>query len=113
MMIWVAGMCIGLLAGALFPGFIPKAYSVYIGIALLAAFDSLVGGINAKLLGKYDKKIFLSGFVVNALIAMFLVYTGKLLGLEFHIAAIVVFGGRLFQNFASIRRILLNFPTKK
>lgn len=113
MIYWFFGILLGLVGGLFFPGYIPKEYSIYIGIALLAAFDSIVGGINAKLSGKYDQKIFFSGFIINALIATLLVYTGKLLGLEFHLAAIVVFGGRLFQNFASIRRILLNFSPKK
>ena len=62
---------------------------------------------------RYNDKVFLSGFIINSLLAALLIYAGSLLDIELYYAAIVVFGVRLFQNFASIRRILLNSHQKK
>ncbi len=41
-------------------------------------------------------------------LAAFLAYIGDRLGVPLYYAAIFTFGGRIFENFASIRRILLN-----
>jgi len=109
MAIGVLGILCGLLLGFYFPGYIPKAYSVYVAMALLAAADSIIGGLAAKIEGVYDGKIFITGFCINTLLAAFLVYIGNQLAIDLTIAAIVVFGSRLFQNFAKIRRMLLNY----
>ncbi|MDP4152648.1 MAG: small basic family protein [Bacillota bacterium] len=109
MAIGFLGLLCGILIGFYFPGYIPKAYSVYVAMALLAAADSIVGGLAAKIENKYDDKIFVSGFCINTLLAAALTYVGKLLAIDLTIAAIVVFGSRLFQNFAKIRRLLLNY----
>lgn len=107
------GLTIGVLVGLVFPGYIPKEYSIYVAIALLSAFDTVVGGILAKLEHRYNDKVFLSGFIINSLLAAVLIYAGSLLDIELYYAAIVAFGVRLFQNFATIRRILLNSHQKK
>ena len=51
--------------------------------------------------------IFLSGAVGNTVIAVFLAWLGQKLGIPLYLAAVVVFGTRMFQNFAEIRRELL------
>ncbi len=113
MILTISGFAVGILLGLIFPGIIPKQYSVYLGIALLSAIDSIVGAINAKLNKTYNAKIFLSGFIINSILAVGLILLGKLLGLDFSLAALVVFGTRLFSNFAAIRRNLLNIEDKK
>lgn len=101
------GILIGALIGYVLPFTYNASYSLYVSVALLACLDSVFGGIRANLEKKFDLRIFVSGFFGNAIIAAFLAYLGDKLGVPLYYAAIVVFGGRLFENFAKIRRNLL------
>lgn len=113
-MVPILGLIIGVLIGVFFiPVNIPQQYSTYVAVAILAALDSVFGGIVANLQGKFDLKIFISGFFGNALLAAALAYIGDQLGIQIYLAAIFAFGNRLFLNFAVIRRYLLNKPVKK
>lgn len=112
-MIPIIGLSIGIIIGIFVPYHIPSQYSSYVAIAILAAFDSVFGGIAATINKKFDLNIFITGFFGNALLAATLTYIGERLGVNIHLAAIVVFGTRLFQNFAIIRRFLLNKYLKK
>ena len=113
-MVPLLGLIIGILIGVFFiPVNIPQQYSNYVAVAILAALDSVFGGIAANLQGKFDLKIFLSGFFGNALLAAALAYIGDQLGIQIYLAAIFAFGNRLFLNFAIIRRYILNKSTKK
>lgn len=85
----------------------PTEYSFYITMGLLAAIDSILGAARSYLEGKYNNLIFISGFVTNAILAGLLAYLGDRLGVPLYYAAILVFGGRLFQNLAVIRRLLI------
>lgn len=107
-----------LLVGILCALFLPFTFSVqaskYIAIAILAGFDSVFGGIAASFNNNFKMKIFLTGFFGNALIAAALLYVGSLLNIDMTVAAIVVFGTRIFQNFAIIRRFLIEkYMSKK
>ncbi len=86
----------------------PTEYSFYITMGLLAAIDSILGAARSHLEGKYNNLIFISGFVTNAILAGLLAYLGDRLGVPLYYAAILVFGGRLFQNLAVIRRLLID-----
>lgn len=112
-MIPLLGLIVGILIGIFIPYNIPYQYSNYVAVAILAALDSVFGGIAATLQGKFDMKVFLSGFFGNALLAAGLAYIGDQLGIQIHLAAIFAFGNRLFLNFAIIRRFLLNKYSKK
>uniref|UniRef100_A0A7C2E3M6 DUF1290 domain-containing protein n=1 Tax=Ammonifex degensii TaxID=42838 RepID=A0A7C2E3M6_9THEO len=85
----------------------PQAYGKYMGLAVLAALDSVFGGVRASMEGRFDNAIFISGFFSNALLAAGLVFIGDRLAVELYTAAIVAFGVRLFQNLGAIRRHLL------
>lgn len=113
-MVPILGLIIGILIGVFFiPVNIPQQYSNYVAVAILAALDSVFGGIAATLQNKFDMKIFLSGFFGNALLAAGLAYIGDQLGIDIYLAAIFAFGNRLFLNFALIRRHILNRFSKK
>ncbi|MEW5761649.1 MAG: small basic family protein [Bacillota bacterium] len=99
----IAGVIIGLNV----PLFIPQIYGKYLGIAILAAIDSVFGGVRAGMEERFDNAIFVSGFVSNTLLAAGLVFIGDRLGVELYTAAVVAFGVRLFQNLAAIRRKLI------
>jgi small basic protein len=79
----------------------------YSAVAILAALDSILGAVRAELDGNYDNRIFISGFVVNMLVAVLLTFVGDRLGLDLYLVALVAFGLRIFQNVAIIRRHFL------
>lgn len=107
MIMAIIGLVAGILLGLYLPITYPAAYSLYISVAILASLDSVFGALRANLEDKFDSEIFISGFFGNAILAAFLAYIGDRLGVPLYYAAIFAFGGRLFQNFAIIRRYLL------
>ena len=112
-MIPILGLIAGLVIGIFIPYKVPSQYSTYVAVAILAALDSVFGGIAATLQGKFNMKIFLSGFFGNALLAAGLAYLGDQLGIQIYLAAIFAFGNRLFLNFGIIRRFVLNKFSEK
>jgi len=103
----VVGVAIGVWLGFALPGQVPNAYVKYLGVALLAAFDSALGGLRAGLEDTYDPVVFFSGFLTNTVLAGLLTYVGDRLGVELYLAAVIVFGARIFNNIAIVRRILI------
>ena len=103
----VLGLLIGVVLGMALSLTIPPQYSRYTAMALLAAFDSVLGAARAEFDGEFDNGIFLTGFFVNMILAGTLTFLGDRLGVELYIAAIVAFGVRMFNNLAIIRRQLL------
>ncbi|MBP3284622.1 MAG: small basic family protein [Clostridia bacterium] len=102
---------IGLVAGVILALYMPAidfTYSKYLAIAVLACLDSVFGGIAALMEKRFDIHIFVSGFFGNALLAVGLTFLGEKLGVDLYLAAVFVFGNRMFLNFAIIRRYLLN-----
>jgi len=113
-MIPLIGLVIGIILGILLPIDIPASYSPYMSVAILASLDSVFGGIRSSLEGKFDTDIFMSGFFGNAILAAGLAYLGDRLNVPIYLAAVIVFGGRLFQNFAVMRReIIQNIRGKR
>lgn len=107
MIIPIIGFLLGILLALYMPA-IGYGYSKYLAIAILACLDSVFGGIAALMEDRFDIKVFTSGFAGNALLAVGLTYLGKKLELDLYLAAVFVFGNRIFLNFAIIRRYLLN-----
>ena len=103
----VVGCIIGAIIGINAP-IIPYTYSGYLAIAIIAALDSVFGGISSTLNKTFDLKIFVSGFFGNAILSMLLTYLGQKLNVDIYLAAIVVFVGRMFNNLAIIRRHYLD-----
>lgn len=108
MWIVILGLGLGLAIGFLTPVSVPIALSKYLAVALLAGLDSSLGGIRAGMESHFRLSIFTSGFTFNILVAAILVYLGDLLGIDLYIAAIVVFGMRIFNNITAIRRNLID-----
>ncbi len=103
----IIGILIGVAIGILLPFTYDTTYALYMSVAILACLDSVFGGIRANLENNFDTWIFVSGFFGNSILAALLAYIGDRLGVPLYYAAIFTFGGRLFENFASIRRLLL------
>lgn len=106
------GCILGAIIGANGP-IISYTYSGYLAIAIIAALDSVFGGITSVLKGNFDMKIFISGFFGNAILSMLLTWLGVKLNVDIYLAAIVVFVGRMFTNMAIIRRYYIDKWTKK
>jgi small basic protein len=109
----IIGIFIGIILGLTLPINIPTAYSSYMSIAVLAALDSVFGGIRASLEKKFETDVFISGFFGNAFLAAGLAYIGDRLDVPIYLAAIFAFGSRLFQNFALLRRYFLTYLREK
>jgi small basic protein len=92
---------------------IPYEFAKYSAVAIMAALDSILGATNAILKDKFEIKIFVSGFFINSIIAIALTLIGEKLDANIFLAAIFVFVYRIFNNFSSIRRELLERYEKK
>ena len=106
-MIATIGLLIGIILGFVLDVNISDKFTPYMSVAILACLDSVFGAVRANLSKNFQPDIFISGFFGNALLAALLAYLWDKLGIPIYIAAVIVFGGRIFDNFGSIRRILL------
>jgi len=101
------GLVLGVALAILAPGYIPKVYVPYFSVALMAGIDTAFGGLRAAMEGNYDNLVFLSGFLVNIILAVFFCYAGIMLDIDFYMIVILVLGMRSFNNLAIIRRLYL------
>ncbi len=92
---------------------ISYTYSSYLAIAIIAALDSVFGGVSSVIDKKFNMKTFVSGFFGNAILAILLTVLGEKLNVDIYLAAIVVFVGRMFMNLGNIRRYYVEKWTEK
>lgn len=108
----VIGCLIGIILGVNAP-IISYTYSGYLAIAIVAALDSVFGGITSTLKGNFDFKVFVSGFFGNAILSILLTYLGDKLNVDIYLAAIFVFVNRMFINLTIIRKYFIEKITDK
>ncbi len=108
----ILGCLIGVLIGINAP-VIPYTYSTFLAIAVVAALDSVFGGITSVLKKNFDLTIFISGFFCNSILSIALTYLGQKLNLDIYLAALVVFVGRMFTNLTIMRRYYIEKWTLK
>ena len=109
-MIYIAiilGCVIGAVLGMNAP-VISYTYSSYLSIAIVAALDTVFGGIASIVKKNFDLKIFLSGFFWFLILSIALTFLGNKLNVDIYLAAIIVFVGRMFTNLAIIRRYYID-----
>ena len=106
------GCVLGAIVGINAPT-ISYSYSSYLAIAIIAALDSVFGGIAGTLKGEFNFKVFISGFFCNSILSMLLTYLGNKLNVDIYLAAIVVFVGRMFLNLTIIRKYYIDKWSKK
>ena len=99
----IVGCILGAILGMNAP-IISYTYSTYLAIAVIAALDSVFGGISSVLKKTFDLKIFLSGFFVNSILSILLTVLGQKLNVDIYLATIFVFISRMFNNLTIIRR---------
>lgn len=108
-MIFVA-IILGCILGVVLGNFAPiisYTYSGYLAIAIVAALDSVFGGIVSSLKKNFDLGVFITGFFGNAILAMLLAYLGQRLNVDIYLVSIFVFVSRMFNNLGTIRRYYL------
>ncbi len=109
----IGAMFLGILVGWIgfsrvsIPGELAGIYAPYLSLATLAGLDTLLGGIRAGIEGRFQDDIFVSGFVLNTLLAAGLAYLGDRIGVDLFLAAVVALGSRVFLNLSLIRRYYL------
>jgi small basic protein len=96
----IIGIVVALVLGVPVSG----SFGNYLSVAALAGMDTIIGGIRAAMEGIFDNRIFVSGFLINAVTAALLAYCGDQIGIDLFLAAVVVLGGRIFVNLSIIRR---------
>lgn len=100
----VAGLLVGVILGFLFSVEIPLGVVKYTAIAILAAVDTILGGLRARLEERFDLPIFVTGFFANTFFAAMLTAIGDLLGVDIYLGAVIAFSIRIFDNIGFIRR---------
>ena len=103
----VTGFIVVYLSQYTIPAHLAPYLSPYLSLAALAGVDSICGGIRAGIEGKFHDDIFLTGFVMNTILAGSLAYLGDRIGVDLFLAAVVTLGGRVFLNLSLIRRYWL------
>lgn len=112
----IIAILIGCLLGAILGMNVPMisyTYSSYLAISIIAALDSVFGGITSVINKNFDLKIFITGFFGNAILSILLTILGEKLNVDIYLAAIVVFVGRMFTNLAIIRRYYVDKWSKQ
>src|SRR2546421_6663313 len=104
-----AGFVVGVIAFSIIkvPGDLASTYAPYLSLATLAGLDTVLGGVRAGIEGRFQDDIFVSGFVLNTLLAAGLAYFGDKIGVDLFLAAVVALGTRVFLNISLIRRYYL------
>lgn len=87
---------------------IPAGFAPYLSLAALAGLDAVCGGVRSGVEGKFQDNILLTGFAINTVLAAALAYLGDRIGVNLHLAAVVLLGGRVFTNLSLIRRYWLS-----
>ncbi len=104
-MFFIIAVLVGILLGILIPYNLNSSMLSYLAVALIAALDSVFGGLLANLNKRFNINVFMIGLVSNAILGIFLTFIGNILGISLSFAVIVVFGVRMFNNMAAIRRL--------
>lgn len=98
------GLIVGALVAALLQPTVPQELTRYVAMAVVAAIDASLGGVRAWMEHTFNDRVFVISFVLNAAAGAGLVWVGDQLTVDLTTAVVVVFGIRILQNIASIRR---------
>lgn len=115
-MIWfipIAALVIGIMLGSSLSFQIPLWMAKYLSIAVLAALDSVIGGVRGIYEDNFNGVVLLSGFVSNAVLAALLAFLGDQLSVDLYMAAVFVFGIRIFNNLSTIRHYIVSSFLKR
>ncbi len=100
------GLLIGAVIALLLRPTVPAEMTRYVAMGVVAAVDASFGGMRAYVERTFNDRSFVLAFVSNAAVAAGLVWLGDQLAVDLTTAVVVVFGIRIFQNLAALRRRL-------
>lgn len=106
MWIPIIGLLIGLIVGGLLPISNPLVDTQINTILVMVSIDALFNGFLAKLDGRFSTLLFSIEFMLNALLAVGMVYFGIIMGVDTFLAVIIIFGVRIFHNLSQINHKL-------
>ena len=98
------GLIVGALIALVLRPTVPADMTRYVAMGVVAAVDASFGGIRAYVENTFNDRVFVLAFVSNAAVAAGLVWLGDQLAVDLTTAIVVVFGVRIFQNLAAVRR---------
>lgn len=107
-MLFAVAVVLGIIFGLIIPYNLTSDTLPYVAVAIIAALDSVFGGIVANFSKRFSIYVFMTGLISNAILAVILTYVGNILGINLSFAVIIVFGVRLFNNLANIRRATID-----
>lgn len=107
-MLFAVAVVLGIIFGLIIPYNLTSDNLPYVAVAIIAALDSVFGGIVANFSKRFSIYVFMTGLISNAILAVILTYVGNILGINLSFAVIIVFGVRLFNNLANIRRATID-----
>lgn len=106
-MIALLSLLAGIVLGLVFQPTLPPGLAPYLPVIVVAALDTVLEGARSRLEGGYHEGEFIVAFLSNSLLAGFVVWVGDRLGVpDLSIGVIIVFGLRMFQSLAAIRRYI-------
>jgi small basic protein len=97
-------LLVGALIALLVQPSVPQDMTRYLAMAVIAAIDAALGGLRSYLERTFNDRIFVAAFLSNAVVGAALVWIGDQMGVDLVTAVVVVFGIRIFQNLAAVRR---------
>jgi small basic protein len=100
------GLIVGALIALVLRPTVPADMTRYVAMGVVAAVDASFGGVRAYVEHTFNDRVFVLAFVSNAAVAAGLVWLGDQLAVDLTTAVVVVFGIRIFQNLAALRRRL-------
>ena len=100
------GLVVGALIALVLRPTVPADMTRYVAMGVVAAVDASFGGVRAYVEHTFNDRVFVLAFVSNAAVAAGLVWLGDQLSVDLTTAVAVVFGIRIFQNLAALRRRL-------
>lgn len=102
----VIGLIVGAVVALLLRPTVPAEMTRYVAMGVVAAVDASFGGVRAYIERTFNDRVFVLSFVSNAAAGAGLVWLGDQLAVDLTTAVVVVFGIRIFQNLAAVRRRL-------
>ncbi len=105
-MVALVGLVVGALVALVLQPTVPAVMTRYVAMGVVAAVDAAFGGMRAYLERTFNDRVFVLAFLTNAAVAGGLVWLGDQLTVDLTTAVVVVFGVRIFQNLAALRRRL-------
>lgn len=100
----LGGLLFGIFLGYIFQFQIDEKFSAVI---IMAAADSICGGIAAKLHLNFNDTILIGGFFTNLIFALILILAGNFLGVELYYIALLIFGLQIFKNISTLKEFFL------